>query len=45
MLCIEIMRQREELTDAEWNFFLRGAAGLDKVHFAQIYDKQNSKSF
>ncbi|XP_059580544.1 dynein axonemal heavy chain 6 isoform X2 [Alligator mississippiensis] len=30
MLCIEIMRQREELTDAEWNFFLRGAAGLDK---------------
>lgn len=30
MLCIEIMRQREELTDIEWNFFLRGAAGLDK---------------
>ncbi|XP_042305526.1 dynein axonemal heavy chain 6 [Sceloporus undulatus] len=30
MLCIEIMRQKEELTDAEWNFFLRGAAGLDK---------------
>ncbi|XP_063150960.1 dynein axonemal heavy chain 6 [Candoia aspera] len=30
MLCIEIMRQREELTDTEWNFFLRGAAGLDK---------------
>ncbi|XP_061490002.1 dynein axonemal heavy chain 6 isoform X2 [Rhineura floridana] len=30
MLCIEIMRQKEELTDIEWNFFLRGAAGLDK---------------
>uniref|UniRef100_K7FYG4 Dynein axonemal heavy chain 6 n=1 Tax=Pelodiscus sinensis TaxID=13735 RepID=K7FYG4_PELSI len=30
MLCIEIMRQREELTDIEWNFFLRGSAGLDK---------------
>ncbi|XP_062985188.1 dynein axonemal heavy chain 6 [Elgaria multicarinata webbii] len=30
MLCIEIMRQKEELTDDEWNFFLRGAAGLDK---------------
>ncbi|TFK08141.1 activating transcription factor 7-interacting protein 1 [Platysternon megacephalum] len=30
MLCIEIMRQREELTDTEWNFFLRGSAGLDK---------------
>uniref|UniRef100_A0A8D0GTF0 Dynein axonemal heavy chain 6 n=1 Tax=Sphenodon punctatus TaxID=8508 RepID=A0A8D0GTF0_SPHPU len=30
MLCIEIMRQREELSDIEWNFFLRGSAGLDK---------------
>uniref|UniRef100_A0ACB8ESL2 Dynein heavy chain 6, axonemal n=1 Tax=Sphaerodactylus townsendi TaxID=933632 RepID=A0ACB8ESL2_9SAUR len=30
MLCIEIMRQKGELTDVEWNFFLRGAAGLDK---------------
>lgn len=33
MLCIEIMRQRDEISDAEWNFFLRGAAGLDKVGF------------
>ncbi|XP_060619679.2 dynein axonemal heavy chain 6 isoform X2 [Anolis sagrei] len=31
MLCIEIMRQRGELSDAEWNFFLRGSAGLDKT--------------
>ncbi|XP_075140366.1 dynein axonemal heavy chain 6 [Leptodactylus fuscus] len=30
MLCIEIMRQKGEITDSEWNFFLRGAAGLDK---------------
>ncbi|XP_053056801.1 dynein axonemal heavy chain 6 isoform X1 [Acinonyx jubatus] len=30
MLCVEIMRQQESLTDAEWNFFLRGSAGLEK---------------
>ncbi|XP_073398257.1 dynein axonemal heavy chain 6 [Dendrobates tinctorius] len=30
MLCIEIMRQKEEITESEWNFFLRGAASLDK---------------
>uniref|UniRef100_A0A8C5LU47 Dynein axonemal heavy chain 6 n=1 Tax=Leptobrachium leishanense TaxID=445787 RepID=A0A8C5LU47_9ANUR len=30
MLCIEIMRQKGEISEAEWNFFLRGAAGLDK---------------
>ncbi|XP_075717900.1 dynein axonemal heavy chain 6 [Rhinoderma darwinii] len=30
MLCIEIMRQKGEIIDSEWNFFLRGAAGLDK---------------
>ncbi|XP_032736568.1 dynein heavy chain 6, axonemal isoform X2 [Lontra canadensis] len=30
MLCVEIMRQQENLTDAEWNFFLRGSAGLEK---------------
>ncbi|XP_054978204.1 dynein axonemal heavy chain 6 [Sorex araneus] len=30
MLCVEIMRQQERLNDAEWNFFLRGAAGLEK---------------
>ncbi|XP_043915244.1 dynein axonemal heavy chain 6 [Protopterus annectens] len=32
MLCVEIMRQKGEITGAEWNFFLRGAAGLDKEH-------------
>lgn len=31
MLCVEIMRQQGVLTDAEWNFFLRGSAGLEKV--------------
>ncbi|KAM7079135.1 dynein axonemal heavy chain 6 [Molossus nigricans] len=30
MLCVEIMRQQGNLTDAEWNFFLRGSAGLEK---------------
>ena len=31
MLCGEIMRQREDISDAEWNFFLRGSGSLDKV--------------
>ena len=30
MLCIEIMRNAGDITLAEWNFFLRGASGLDK---------------
>ncbi|KAG8454285.1 hypothetical protein GDO86_000797 [Hymenochirus boettgeri] len=30
MLCMEIMRQKGEISEPEWNFFLRGAAGLDK---------------
>nr|XP_036867942.1 dynein heavy chain 6, axonemal [Manis javanica] len=30
MLCVEIMRQQGNLTDAEWDFFLRGSAGLEK---------------
>ncbi|XP_060586003.1 dynein axonemal heavy chain 6-like [Ruditapes philippinarum] len=30
MLCVEIMRNAEEISVPEWNFFLRGAAGLDK---------------
>lgn len=30
MLCIEIMRQEGKVTTDEWNFFLRGAAGMDK---------------
>ncbi|XP_063473624.1 dynein axonemal heavy chain 6 isoform X8 [Symphalangus syndactylus] len=30
MLCVEMMRQQGTLNDAEWNFFLRGSAGLEK---------------
>uniref|UniRef100_A0A4W5QNL0 Uncharacterized protein n=1 Tax=Hucho hucho TaxID=62062 RepID=A0A4W5QNL0_9TELE len=31
MLCVDIMRQRGEVSDAEWQHFLRGAPPLDKV--------------
>ena len=31
MLCVDIMRQAGDIPDAEWNFFLRGAAAVDKV--------------
>ncbi|KAG2466381.1 DYH6 protein, partial [Polypterus senegalus] len=30
MLCIEIMRQKGKISDAEWNYFLRGAAGVER---------------
>ena len=33
MLCGEIMRQRGDISDNEWNFFLRGSGSLDKVRF------------
>lgn len=36
MLCVEIMRQQGNLTDAEWNFFLRGSAGLEKVPVSSL---------
>uniref|UniRef100_A0A1X7UKU1 AAA+ ATPase domain-containing protein n=2 Tax=Amphimedon queenslandica TaxID=400682 RepID=A0A1X7UKU1_AMPQE len=32
MLCIDIMRQAGLITDTEWNFFLRGSAGIDKEY-------------
>ncbi|KAM4603926.1 dynein axonemal heavy chain 6 [Polymixia lowei] len=32
MLCVEIMRQRGDVSDADWQHFLRGAAPLDKDH-------------
>ncbi|KAF3826620.1 hypothetical protein GH733_009145 [Mirounga leonina] len=38
MLCVEIMRQQENLTDAEWNFFLRGSAGLEKVPISRSFE-------
>ena len=31
MLCVEIMRQSGEISDGEWQHFLRGAASLEKV--------------
>lgn len=43
MLCIEIMRQKGKLTDAEWNFFLRGSAGLEKVPVLSFYCKCYSR--
>ncbi|XP_055022499.1 LOW QUALITY PROTEIN: dynein axonemal heavy chain 6-like [Boleophthalmus pectinirostris] len=30
MLCVDIMRQRQEISEVEWQFFLRGAASPDK---------------
>ncbi|KAK7883891.1 hypothetical protein WMY93_027014 [Mugilogobius chulae] len=30
MLCVDIMRQRKEIAEAEWQFFLRGAASVEK---------------
>ncbi|KAA8595375.1 hypothetical protein FQN60_012510 [Etheostoma spectabile] len=30
MLCIEIMKQRGEISDAEWQHFLKGTASLEK---------------
>ncbi|XP_029013318.1 dynein axonemal heavy chain 6 isoform X2 [Betta splendens] len=30
MLCVEIMRQQDEISDAEWQYFLRGSASLEK---------------
>ena len=36
MLCVEIMRQQGRLTEAEWTFFLRGSAGLEKVPVSSL---------
>ncbi|KAK3599709.1 hypothetical protein CHS0354_037182 [Potamilus streckersoni] len=30
MMCVEIMKQNHKIGMDEWNFFLRGAAGMDK---------------
>ena len=31
MLCADIMRQAGTISAADWNYFLRGAGGVDKV--------------
>lgn len=36
MLCVEILRQSNEISDEEWNFFLRGATAVVKVIFMEI---------
>ena len=33
MMCAEIMRQAGNISDEEWNFFLRGAGSIDKVSY------------
>ena len=38
MLCGEIMRQRGDISDNEWNFFLRGSGSLDKVRVTREGD-------
>ena len=30
MVCIDIIKQDGRVTEAEWNYFLRGAAGIEK---------------
>nr|XP_029134611.1 dynein heavy chain 6, axonemal [Labrus bergylta] len=35
MLCIEVMRQRGEISDAEWQHFLRGPPSFEKVYAEQ----------
>ncbi len=36
MLCCEIMKTKDQIDPAEWNFFLRGAAGMDRVNIIKI---------
>lgn len=31
ILCAEIMKTAGKITDEEWNYFLRGTAGMDRV--------------
>ena len=36
MLCADIMRQAGKISDVEWSFFLRGAAGVEKVRGGKV---------
>lgn len=36
MLCVEVMKQRGEISDAEWQYFVRGAASLEKVRWDEM---------
>lgn len=31
MLCAEILRERDVISNNEWNYFLRGSASLERV--------------
>ncbi|KAK5899926.1 hypothetical protein CesoFtcFv8_009352 [Champsocephalus esox] len=35
MLCVEIMRQRGEISDVEWQYFLKGTSSLEKDYAEQ----------
>ena len=37
MICAEIMKQAKEISDAEWNFYLRGSGSMDKVPILYIH--------
>ena len=43
MLCAEILREREEITSEEWNYFLRGSASLERVgsQFLNFFTMRN----
>ena len=40
MLCAEILRERKEISDEEWNYFLRGTASLEKVRVWNIVERR-----
>lgn len=31
MLCVDVMKERSEIADAEWQYFLRGGSSMEKV--------------
>lgn len=31
MLCVDVMKQRDEISEAEWQYFLRGGSSMEKV--------------
>ena len=37
MLCAEILRERNEISNEEWNYFLRGSASLERVSKIHTY--------
>lgn len=31
MLCVDVMKERDEISEAEWQYFLRGGSSMEKV--------------